>query len=197
MKFNRLFGSKIITSALMMTCIISLVCVCGCSLIPDDQQVQVVMKVDEFIPFGSPPRTIVYGPYTLKVTSESAIIAWEEKFSSATESRHVEVMFEGLLPSTEYFYRVNGTGKDGRFVTAPGENEPFSFLVWGDSRTGIGISNQIAAQMISVDPGASFALHTGDMVFDGDNQECWEDDWFTPMSDLLLAPTGLSHHGQS
>jgi 3',5'-cyclic AMP phosphodiesterase CpdA len=170
----------------MVTFTICLVCFSGCLLVPDDQQVQVVMNPDKFKPFESPPRPIVYGPYTLKVTSESAIIAWEEKWHNPTTPRHVEVLFEDLLPSTEYFYRVNGAGKEGRFVTAPGATEPFSFFVWGDSRTGISISNKIAAQMITVDPDASFALHTGDMVYDGDRQEYWEEDWFTPMSDLLL-----------
>jgi hypothetical protein len=98
----------------------------------------------------------------------------------------VEVPITDLSQTTEYFYRVNGASQDGRFLTSPEDDAPFNFLVWSDSRTGVEISTQIADQMISHVPDAAFALHAGDLVIDGDREECWKDEWWTPMHDLLL-----------
>ena len=156
-----------------------------CNPYSDEEQVQVVTGIDEFVPFPSPPPEIIYGPYSLKVTPETAIIAWEERGWN-DELRHVEVNVAGFSPLTRYLYRVNGAEKDGRFLTPPLDNSPFSFFVWGDSRTGTDIAGQIADKMIETDPDASFALHTGDFVIDGDRLECWDSEWWGPMSDLML-----------
>ena len=157
----------------------------GCNLYPDEDQVQVVTDVNEFESFPFPPRDIIYGPYSLKVTTDSAIIAWEEKDGTSV-LRHVEVPITDLSQATEYFYRVNGASQDGRFLTATEDDAPFSFLVWSDSRTGTDVAMQIADQMISLAPDASFVLHAGDLVIDGDREECWKDEWWFPMHDLLL-----------
>jgi len=172
----------------------------GCNLYPDEDQVQVVTDVNEFESFPFPPRDVIYGPYSLKVTTDSAIIAWEER-DGTSELRHVEVPITDLSQTTEYFYRVNGASQDGRFLTAPEDDAPFNFLVWSDSRTGVEISTQIADQMISHVPDAAFALHAGDLVIDGDREECWKDEWWTPMHDLLLhcsiCPTMGNHEEDS
>jgi acid phosphatase type 7 len=160
---------------------------CGlacCSPYTDRDQVQVVLDAGLFQPFSAPPRAVISGPYCLNVKTDSAVIAWEEKIWGDT-LRHAEVTVSGLSAGTEYVYRVNGAEKDGRLVTVPAEDAPFSFFIVSDTRAGAEVASQIADQMISVDPDAAFVIHTGDMVMDQDSQESWQSDWWDPLSDLL------------
>jgi hypothetical protein len=117
--------------------------------------------------------------------SETCIIAWEEQ-GWRGKLRHVEVPCTEFAPATEYFYWVNGAQTYGRFLAPPADNSPFNFMLWSDSRTGTEVASEIAQQMIRLVPDASFALHAGDFVIDGDREECWEEEWWTPMHDLLL-----------
>jgi len=144
MRANSLFRSWL---ALLLF-IAGLVCVCGCDQSTDADQVQVVTDAAYFKDFTSWPRAVQYGPYSLKLTTDSAIIAWEEHTWN-DQLRHVEVDVHGLTPGTEYCYRVNGAEKDGRFLTAPDNGSDFSFFAWGDTRTGHEIAQQIAAQMLA------------------------------------------------
>ena len=149
-------------------------------------QVQVATDTSQFRPFSSPPRAVAYGPYSLEVTKHSALIAWEEMDSQET-LQHVEVRCSGLSPATEYFYRVNGSTRDGRFLTSPScSSFPFSFFVWSDTQKGGETAKEVVDRMIAVDPDASFALHAGDLVSDGDSLESWETEWWGPISDLML-----------
>ncbi|MDY6972117.1 MAG: metallophosphoesterase, partial [Thermodesulfobacteriota bacterium] len=166
----------------------------------DEEQVQVVTSVNDFAPFSYPPPEIIYGPYSMRVTPYTAVIAWEERKWN-DELRHVDVHVSGLSPATPYLYRVNGSEKDGRFLTSPVDNSPFSFLVWGDSRTGSEMAIQVADKMIEADPNASFAIHTGDIVIDGNRLEYWESEWWGPMSGFMLHlpiyPTVGNHEADS
>ena len=148
-------------------------------------QVQVATDTSQFQPFSSPPRAIAFGPYSLQVTQHSALIVWEEMDSQDT-LQHVEVNCAGLLPATEYFYSVNGSARDGRFVTAPAaSSSPFSFFVWSDTQKGGETAQEVVDRMIAVDPDASFALHAGDLVNDGNSLESWETEWWGPIADLI------------
>ena len=169
----------------IMTGLIFLSVLLCCQGLFDESQVQVVTEPSAFKAFPLPPREVLYGPYSMLTADETAIIAWEEKEWTG-KLRHVEVPFAGFAPSAKYFYSVNGSEQYGRISTAPTDNSPFSFLVWSDSRTGTEVATRIAAQMISLVPDASFALHAGDLVIDGDREESWKDEWWTPMHDLLL-----------
>ena len=157
----------------------------GCAPYSDQAQVQIATDVTGFKPFASLPRNIIAGPYSLKVATESAIIAWEEKTCINT-LRHVEVSVSGLSPGTRYAYRVNGAKQDGRLVTAPADDTPFSFFIVSDTRAGEAIAGQIAEQMLELDPDAAFFIHAGDMVMDQYSQESWQTDWWNPLSELLL-----------
>ncbi len=168
----------------------------------DDVQVQVAETDAGFADFRHAPPDIVYGPYALAVTTDSAVIAWEER-RGLNGLRHVEVEMGGLEPGIEYRYRVNGAAGDGRFVTPPDTDNgsSFGFFVWGDTRTGNNESGRIVDAMLARDPEAAFALHTGDMVEDGDVLDDWEVHWWTPMADLLAAmpvyPTMGNHEVNS
>lgn len=178
-------ASRLQTSALFTAAFFFLtffICI-GCQA--DKQQVQIAVNAADFKPFSGRPREIVYGPYCLKVTDASAIIAWEEK-SWAKEPRHVEVELTGLSAATQYIYRVNGASDDGRVVTAPADDGPFSFLVVGDTQTGFDVSAQVAARMPATNPSASFFLHLGDLVGSGNDAQAWEEEWWGPLSGLLL-----------
>ena len=178
-------ASRLQTSALFTAVFFFLtffICI-GCQA--DKQQVQIAVNTADFKPFSGRPRKIVYGPYCLKVTDTSAVVAWEEK-SWAKEPRHVEVALSGLSAATEYIYRVNGAVQDGRVVTAPADAGPFSFLVVGDTQTGITESAQVAERMMATDPAASFFLHLGDLVGSGNDAQAWEEEWWGPLAGLLL-----------
>ena len=157
----------------------------GCQDLFDANQVQVVTDPSSLNEFTLPPREVVYGPYSMVTADRTSIVAWEEKELTG-RLRHVEVPFTNLASATEYFYSVNGVQDFGRLLTAPTDDSPFSFLLWSDSRTGTEVAAEIAHQMISLVPDVSFALHAGDFVIDGDREECWEEEWWTPMRDLLL-----------
>lgn len=168
--------------------VLGLLCPCvlsGCQDLFDANQVQVVKDASEFKAFSLPAGEVAYGPYSMITADRTAIVAWEEK-EWIGKVRHVEVPFDGLDDATSYFYSVNGVRDLGGFVTAPTDDSPFSFLLWSDSRTGTDVSAQIAQQMIALVPDASFALHAGDFVIDGDREECWAEEWWAPMRNLLL-----------
>ena len=148
-------------------------------------QVQIEVNAADFTSFLSLPRNIVYGPYCLNVTDTSVFIAWEQK-SWTADPRHVEVEVAWLSPATEYVYRVNGASQDGRLVSAPADNGTFSFLAVGDTQTGPDEAALVVAKMMATDPSASFFLHLGDMVGSPNLAQDWQDDWWEPMSGLLL-----------
>ncbi len=175
------------TEKLLTACLTLFFCLCltGCTGTRDEEQVQVATDTAGFTPFNTPAGDIAYGPYSLKVTTDSAIIAWEEK-TWLNDLRHVEVSLTGLVPATGYVYRVNGAAKDGRFVTAPADKSSFSFFTLGDTQTDPAVSRQIAEKMLETDPGASFALHMGDLTGNGDELESWEREWWDPMADFML-----------
>jgi len=173
---------------LLTRIMIGFLCLCvvsACQDVFDANQVQVVTEPSAFKAFPLPPREVVYGPYSMITPENTCIIAWEEQ-EWRKKLRHVEVPFAELAPATEYFYSVNGVENYGNFLTPPADDSPFNFLLWSDSRTGTEVASEIARQMIRLVPDASFALHAGDLVIDGDIEECWEEEWWTPMRDLLL-----------
>ncbi len=93
----------------------------------------------------------------------------------------------GLAPGNLYHYRVltpgGYTSGDHTFKTAPQDtSQPFTFVVWGDSRTDDYQRRRVKDAVIQADP--DFSVFSGDMVEDGRNQAQW-DEWFSTMSDLM------------
>ncbi|MFO0754951.1 MAG: metallophosphoesterase [Byssovorax sp.] len=92
---------------------------------------------------------------------------------------------EGLTPGTPFDYRVeSGAAKSalGHFTTAPVDDRPFRFQIYGDSRDD-GASHAAVVRAMLAEP-ADFLINTGDMVHSGVEPRDWED-FFAIERDLL------------
>lgn len=89
-----------------------------------------------------------------------------------------------LDPDTTYYFRcggdVGGWSEERIFKTAPTSESDFVFVVGGDSQElggQMAVTSQAMAQF-----NASFVVHVGDMVDDGNDQSQW-DKWFDDVND--------------
>ena len=106
--------------------------------------------------------------------------------SSESAKRFHSIRIDGLSPGTTYAYKVSATGSESApasFTTAPLENKPFKFVVFGDNRSDASTHAAIV-RMIEKAP-ADFLVHTGDMVQTGDNEGEWQE--FFQIENKLLA----------
>ncbi len=96
---------------------------------------------------------------------------------SASTTLH-EMSLDGLAPRTRYGYDVGGTDgierTGGTFTTAPSGSDPtpFRFVIYGDTRTDSATHARVIREVH--DEGASFVLHTGDLVSDGRSADSWQ-----------------------
>lgn len=150
---------------------------------------------------GAAPK-MLKGPYLQDLAPESITVMWQldeakpgtlvvmgpggEKTIQVEPARIAEARVEGLSPSSRYRYRVDveGTTWEGEFATAPpvGKDIPFSFIVVGDTRYGMGPHRRVVERMAQDVP--DFILGTGDMVDDGSRQDQWQD-FFDVENNLL------------
>lgn len=98
----------------------------------------------------------------------------------------------GLLPATRYRYALSsadGVRASGRFVTAPEGDAfvPFRFAIYGDTRSRAARHRAVANAIAS--DGADWAIHTGDFVDDGREDEQWTR--FFELERDLLASTPM------
>ena len=146
-----------------------------------------------------PQASFTSGPYLQNLTETSIVICWESEPATDAivewwpegsptsslladeESGRHEVVLTDLQAGTAYQYRVRipsqgeGTFFNGSFRTAPVGDVPFSFVVYGDSRTNHANHRAIADAVRGDDP--AFVIHTGDLVTRGDSPEDWEAFW--------------------
>lgn len=115
-------------------------------------------------------ETTVPQACTTKIRSPNDENVWER--TSGPQTEH-EVRFEGLAPSTHYNYEIHCEHADFRdfTVTAPPANEPFTFLVYGDTRHGH-LMHRALVQALALES-MSFVMHTGDFVDDGMRRVHW------------------------
>ncbi len=111
---------------------------------------------------------------------------------SAERAALHEVTVRGLTPATRYRYAVRGEGVDGyggRFATAPagGEFTPFRFAIYGDTRSRSGSHRAVVSAIAR--EGAEWAIHTGDLVDDGRDEDQWQR--FFEIEAELLASTPM------
>ena len=149
--------------------------------------------------------TVVRGPYLQQVTADSAIVvfdldeaavaevhhgssptALDQVTPSTADAVHHEIALASLEADTAYAYGVfvGGTslseGHALRTMVPPGS--PFTFIAYGDSRSGHDDHTAVVSAMAGRD--ARFILHTGDLVADGEDADQW-DTYFGIVGDTL------------
>lgn len=92
------------------------------------------------------------------------------------------VHFRDLSPGTKYVYRV-GDGVNWsewfQFKTAKVEQEPFSFIYFGDAQNDIrSMWSRVIREAYSDAPKAKFLLHAGDLINTAQSDSEWGE-WFT------------------
>ncbi len=88
-----------------------------------------------------------------------------------------EVRLTGLQPGQTIHYRVLSAPQptqDASFLVQ-NDSAPFSFLVFGDTRTDNDTHAQVIATMVREVPASLFAVNSGDLVTMGDSENQWLD----------------------
>jgi predicted phosphodiesterase len=95
-----------------------------------------------------------------------------------------EIVIDGLTAGRRYRYEVacGGEVEQGEFATAPEPGMPFSFVVFGDSRSNAGSHRMVVERIQREVP--DFLIGTGDMVDDGSQERQWQE-FFDIERDLL------------
>lgn len=139
-----------------------------------------------------PAVAIQRGPYLQDVAPGSIWVVWDtvqlstgwvaygptadlaEGVAVETQSGlHHAVQLTGLQNYTQYFYRAAGDTVVSSFrsAAAPGQAQ-FRFAVFGDTRANPDVHAAVIAGIAAARP--DLALHTGDLVDDGNNSGLWD-----------------------
>ncbi len=129
------------------------------------------------------------GPYLQNVSQDSIAILWqsgihtegfvtlhtdpEQVFKSVDDNPVHEVLLRNLEAGTRYRYTVT-SGEEtrrGEFATAPEAQVPFSFVVYGDSRSNVNAHARVIERIRQEVP--DFLIGTGDIVNDGSSEADW------------------------
>ncbi len=89
-----------------------------------------------------------------------------------------QVHLTGLMPATEFHYRVISggvTGEDRRFTTTVNIGDPFVFCAYGDSRQGGTYWGHAAVVNAMAGEHPDFVIHSGDMVLLDNIPFLWQD----------------------
>jgi predicted phosphodiesterase len=133
-------------------------------------------------------ESFVKKPYLQNVSQTSITIMWQSRIGHAgTLTLHTspervfetdtepmrEVRINGLEPNTRYRFTVesNGERHEGEFATAPSSGMPFSFVVFGDSRSNASAHTRVIERIRQEVP--DFLLGTGDIVNEGGSESDW------------------------
>jgi predicted phosphodiesterase len=163
-----------------------------------------VLTVGTILPRPALAEPFKKGPYLQMVTKESVWVMWETEQSTqgkvtvksptspdivvaeSAPARMHEVEITGLKAGSRYRYEVdpgNGGEKQvGELTTAPNSGDPFSFVVFGDTRSNTGAHRQVVERVRAEVP--DFILATGDMVNEGTLEAEWQT-FFEVERDLL------------
>ena len=134
------------------------------------------------------------GPYLQQPTQTSIVISWQSSGSSdgtvvwgetsalgssvntSGAATFQEVELTGLNPGTTYHYEVTADGatsSPATFRTAPLTDQPFAFVVIGDTRTN-GDEHQAVVDRVLATVGVpDLVINTGDLVEDGGDAGQW------------------------
>ena len=115
--------------------------------------------------------------------------------SGQKQASFQHILVEGLSDNTPVSYRVRCmTDEDVPLysdwytvTTASTEAEDFSFILYGDSRSGHTKHQEVVEQikLATQEAPARFLIHTGDMVTNGYEEWRWQEKFFEPVGDLL------------
>jgi hypothetical protein len=113
----------------------------------------------------------------------SEVVSYPEAYP--TDPRVFQLTLTGLQPGTRYQYRVKSGpvwwSEEATFLTAIGHSQPFTFAVYGDTRTHYRKHKEVVELINSWSP--HILLHTGDLWANNDN---WAvEQFFTATQDLL------------
>lgn len=158
-----------------------------------------------FNPLGLNPE-LKRGPYVQMGGTESILVVWQtysdtrgavefgrtESLGTRIESGVLgttqSLSLAGLQSNTYYYYQVFDGDRPlshiVRFHTNPAFNDAsFSFLVFGDSGTGRAVMIDVA-NLINAS-GASFGLHTGDVIYRHGEEHFYDSRFFYPYAPFL------------
>lgn len=120
------------------------------------------------------------GPYFSEKSKQIEATSTALKTDINTAHFH-SVPFSGLIPNKKYAYRVgDGTNWSEwfHFKTAAAENEPFSFIYFGDAQNNVrSMWSRVIREAYSDAPKAAFMLHAGDLVNVANADAEWGE-WF-------------------
>ncbi len=148
---------------------------------------------------------IIKGPYLQNVTTNSVVVMWETQIpadtrveygvnstaessvlNAASVTNH-QITLPLLAANTRYYYTVrsgDAQSTTNSFITAPvGENVPFRFVAYGDTRTQVTKHALVAESIVRSDP--DFVLHVGDQVANGRVYAEWGPQFFAPAANML------------
>ena len=144
--------------------------------------------------------TFTINPYLQDVRADRVTIFWEtsapvaskvlfgkemldqEKVEEQSASRVHAIEIQGLQPDTRYQYQVHSGVRESEvfsFQTAPSEDRPFSFLLWGDNQSGVEMSEKVFSRM--AEEPSDFVINVGDLVDTGSKWHEWREQCFTPL----------------
>jgi len=168
---------------------------------------------------------VLMGPYVNDVDCGSAKIVWVSEPGAAPGrltvqdgSRRVETVpvrhtiegrdemlnvaaLDGLAESTEYRYRLVAGEQvaEGSFRTAAGGAVPFTFVIYGDTRTYPERHRAVCEGIAAEDP--AFVVCSGDLLANGEVWELWKREFFDPampyLSKSVLWPVRGNHEGDA
>lgn len=152
-----------------------------------------------------PKLEITRGPYMQNVLGDSATVKWNTNlyknsavqfgtskentdlvFSQQVTGNH-ELVLHGLDAGQTYHYRVWSdtlVSEWYEFTAAKAPEEPYRFLLYGDSQLDFLKHAKLTARM--AEEGADFISHVGDIVTYGPRPD-WDTEFFGPLSELLTS----------
>lgn len=152
------------------------------------------------------PVRVYEGPLVQMTTEDGVTLVWyttrpaectvevsgageQRRESAEADGTRNRVELAGLRAGTTYAYEVRAGGrpltKGLVFETARTADEPFTFLVFGDSGRGTRAQYLLAAEMVQSLPPPNLVLHTGDVVYARPDRGRYEERFFTPYRPLL------------
>jgi hypothetical protein len=115
-------------------------------------------------------------PTRADVLFGEAAAAYDRRATDDVESTRHVITLSGLYADREIHYQIVTSGgtrtDDAAFHTAPGDDEPVRFVVYGDVRSGHAVHGKLLARITEEAP--DFIVSTGDMVLRGSDEADWQ-----------------------